>query len=92
MARDTAWAAEFHRRMEEYDSSRGIGRAAVAPLRPVEELSPGDTFGIEARTRDAWARSPELRAEFGDCYERYLAFTKADRKGLIRILGRGRGA
>jgi hypothetical protein len=85
MARDTAWSAEFHRRMEEYDSSRGIGRADAAPLRPVAEPS-RDLYGIEERTREAWARSPELRAEFGS-YECYLAYSRAEAKGLVRILG-----
>ena len=33
MARDKAWAAEFHRRMEEFDAARGIKHAAPLPPR-----------------------------------------------------------
>jgi hypothetical protein len=51
------------------------------------EPSSGDLYGIEERTRDAWARSPELRAEFGS-YESYLAYSKAVARGAVRIIGR----
>jgi hypothetical protein len=88
VARDAAWAAEFHRRMEEFDSSHGIGRAAAAPLRPAEEPHPGDSLGLERAARQQWESSAALRVEFGDSFERYLAFFKADNRGAVKIISR----
>jgi hypothetical protein len=87
MARDKAWAAEFHQRMEEYDASRGIGRAAAAPLRLEAEPSSHDLYGIEERCRSEWASSPALRAEFTSL-EAYTAFRRAETRGAVKIISR----
>ena len=52
-----------------------------------DEPSPGDSR-LERAARRQWESSADLRVEFGDSFERYLAFYKADRKGLVKILGR----
>ena len=43
---------------------------------------------IEDRAKHAWDKDPDLRAEFGDSFERYLAFAKADEAGRARILNK----
>ena len=48
---------------------------------------PRDAFGAEAQARADWQRSQAIRAEFGEL-ERYIAFVKADAKGLVKIFGR----
>ena len=88
MARDKAWSAEFHRRMAEYDAARGIQHVTAASRPPAAEASPDDSLGFERFARDEWQRNASIRLEFGDCFERYLAFYKADRKGLVKILSR----
>jgi len=89
-ARREAWSTEFHRGMKEYDSSRGIERAAAAPLRGRGPIF-ARHFGIEAQARAEWQKNPAIRAEFVEL-ERYVAFAKADARSLIKILGRNRNA
>ena len=43
---------------------------------------------IEDRAKHAWDKDPDLRAEFGDSFERYFAFAKADEAGRARILNK----
>jgi hypothetical protein len=86
-----AWRAEFRERMEEFDRSRGIERAA-APLRSADEPSSrDDLYGIEAQARREWESSAELRQEFG-CWEAFLAFRRAGARGAVRIISRSRQA
>ena len=68
----------------EYDG--GSERAAAAP-RVAEEPPSRDDLAIEAQARAEWQRSPAIRAEFVEL-ERYVAFAKADARGLVRILSR----
>lgn len=89
MARDTAWGAEFQRRMREYDESRGVARPAVVPVGPEDPPLPGDSYGAVKAARQEWEASAKLRQEFGDCFDRFLAFKRADARGLIRIFSRG---
>jgi ClpP class serine protease len=60
---------------------------AVAP-----ELEAGPAadaaLPLEDRCKRAWDRDPKLRAEFGDRYESYLAFSRAEAKGSVKILRR----
>lgn len=90
MAMTEADRTDFQRRMAEYDSSHGIERAAGgSDLDP--SVSSRDTFGLEAQARAEWQRSPAIRAEFVEL-GRYIAFVKADARGLVRILSRSRNA
>jgi hypothetical protein len=57
----------------------------------VATADPNDFYGIEERCKRAWAQDPKLRAEFVEI-ERYIAFVKADQKGLVKIFGRSRQA
>jgi ClpP class serine protease len=60
---------------------------AVAP--DLESAAASDTaLPLEERCKRAWDRDPKLRAEFGDRYESYLAFTRAEEKGSVKILRR----
>jgi len=36
---------------------------------------------------DAWKQSPDLRREFGENYDSYLAYLKAEASGRIKISG-----
>lgn len=65
--------------------SAASGPAGEPPL-------PGDTYGLVQAARRAWESDPKLRVEFGDSFERYLAYAKAEARGAVRIFGRGRGA
>jgi hypothetical protein len=47
----------------------------------------GDSYAVVQAARDEWERSPAIRAEFGEL-ERYLAFKKAEGKGLVKIISR----
>jgi hypothetical protein len=79
-----AQRAEFKRRMEEFDAARGIRRAPAATL-PAEEPHPGDSLGLIEAARRKWESDPQLRVEFRDSFERYLAFFRANARGLVRI-------
>lgn len=41
---------------------------------------------LEERCKRAWESDPKLRAEFGDRYEAYLSFSRAEAKGRVKIL------
>ena len=41
---------------------------------------------VEERAKAAWDKDPEIRKEFMNIFDNYLAFVKADEKGLIKIL------
>lgn len=78
----------FDRHMKEANAARGIEHAASAPLPATGAPHPNDSLGLEQAARRKWESDPSLRVEFGDSFERYLAFYKADRKGLVKILSR----
>ncbi len=40
---------------------------------------------LDSLAKASWDSDPEIRAEFGGVFERYLAFRKADAAGLVRI-------
>lgn len=67
--------------MYDEEAAREQARATASP-------SSRDTFGIEARARREWKASPALREEFGGRYESWLAYSKAEARGAVRILGR----
>jgi len=46
---------------------------------------------VEERTKKTWDKDPKVRKEFGGDYESYLAYEKANAKGLVKIL-RGKDA
>ena len=55
----------------------GPGTATLASDAPIED-----------RARHAWDKDPNLRAEFGGSFDRYLAFARADESGRARILNK----
>lgn len=48
------------------------------------EVEEGGEAG-EAEARAAWKKDKAARAEFGGDFKSFLAFTQADRKGLVRV-------
>ena len=77
-----AYRAECRREARErFDREYGGSERAA------EEPPSRDDLAIEAQARAEWQRSPAIRAEFGEL-ERYVAFAKADARGLVRILSR----
>jgi hypothetical protein len=44
----------------------------------------------EAAARVEWAANPELRAEFGDNEDAYIAYCKAEARGVVSFHG-GKG-
>ena len=83
-----AYRAECRREARErFDREYGGSERAAAAPRAAEEPPSRDDLGIEAQARAEWLRSPAIRAEFGEL-ERYVAFAKADARGLVRILSR----
>jgi ClpP class serine protease len=56
---------------------------------PQGEGAPSDAaLPLDERCKRAWDRDPNLRAEFGDRFETYLAFSRAEEKGSVKILRR----
>lgn len=85
--KDEAYRAECRRRArEQFDREYGEASSSFPG-----EAPPGDTYGIEARARRQWETDPAFRAEFVE-FERFVAFCRADAKGLIRIFAPGRRA
>jgi capsid assembly protease len=64
------------------DAPRPVAHAAA----PDFESLTDSALPIEERCKRQWARDPKLRAEFGDRFESYLAFSKAESKGRVKIL------
>jgi hypothetical protein len=48
-----------------------------------EEVDPN--LPIEDQAKAIWKKNPELRKEFGDNFDSYLAFSKANAEGRVRI-------
>jgi hypothetical protein len=48
-----------------------------------EEIDPN--LPIEDKAKAVWQKNPELRKEFGDNFDSYLAFSKANAEGRVRI-------
>jgi capsid assembly protease len=64
------------------DAPRPVMHAAA----PDHEAAADSALPLDERCKRAWDRDPNLRAEFGDNFDRYLAFTKASEKGKVKIL------
>ncbi len=62
----------------EHSPARGIAGTGAVPVAP-EGLDPADRAALE------WERDPQLRGEF-TAKDDYVAFRKAEAKGLVRIL------
>ncbi len=54
-----------------------------AAIDPTDENLP-----IEDKAKAAWDKDPDLRAEFSNKFDAYLAYAKADAKGKAKILGK----
>jgi capsid assembly protease len=56
---------------------------------PEEKLVVDKNKPVEERAKAEWDKSADLRAEFAENYESYLAYKKADEKGCVKILKGG---
>jgi signal peptide peptidase SppA len=64
-----------------------LGVAQPAAPDPLAEAAKGaESLPVEDKAKIAWDKSPELRKEFGENFDSYLAFEK--HKGSIRIFNR----
>jgi signal peptide peptidase SppA len=68
---------------------------AIPPVVHVAAPIPGataeggiDNLPLDQRAKAEWEKSPELRKEFGENFDSYLAFQKNVAAGRIRIFGR----
>ncbi|MGE0289674.1 MAG: S49 family peptidase [Bradyrhizobium sp.] len=78
------------------NAERGARKDTLAGLRadspkPLPQPAGDDaaaeaTLPIEERCKAKWDRSAELRAEFNNNFGTYLAFTKAEEAGTVRVL------
>jgi ClpP class serine protease len=60
---------------------------AVAPD-PQATAAADAALPLEERCKRAWYADPNLRAEFRDSFDAYLAFSRAESKGKVKILSR----
>lgn len=58
---------------------------AVAPAKPLAKADDASA-PLDQRAKGKWDGDPALRAEFGDSFDAYLAFEKANASGAARIL------
>ena len=84
--------AKIHKASQKRYADRIEGDEAALPAvtndpGPGTEALSADS-PIEDRAKHAWDKDPSLRAEFGNSFERYLAFAKADESGRARILNK----
>jgi hypothetical protein len=68
----------------------------VPPLpQPAPPVAEGDgidpNLPVEERAKKRWEKSPEIRAEFFNKFESYLAFVKHEEAGDVRILKQEKG-
>lgn len=54
--------------------------------KPADAVDPN--LPVEERAKAEWDKDPGLRAEFGNNFNSYLAFKKADEAGVVKIHGR----
>lgn len=65
-------------------------KEAVEPVEPAVEpaaqpKAEDDPRPLEEQCKERWNNDPKLRSEFGDDYDRYLAYAKAEAAGRVRI-------
>lgn len=58
---------------------------------PAKDKKPGEGLEGEAKFKAQWDADPKVRAEFGDDFKSFLAFSKAEAAGKVKVL-RGKGA
>lgn len=66
------------------DSPKPVAQPADEP----QCVAQDDSAPLEDRCKAKWDASADLRAEFGNSFEAYHAFEKADADGRVRVLGK----
>jgi hypothetical protein len=71
------------------NAAQNLRSDAVPPVAPAPAPEPNVAenmnLPLEDRCKAKWQGSPELRAEFGNQFDRYMAFAKAEEAGIVRI-------
>lgn len=82
-------AAEKETRKKELDKIKADAiTPAIHAAAPVTHAAASDNMPIDQRAKAEWDKSPDIRAEFSDNFDSYLAYEKNVAAGRIRILGR----
>jgi len=84
----TAEKAARERRLANLKSDAPPPVPAAAAPPPADSATAEANLPLEERAKKQWDRDPELREEFGDNFKAFLAFTKADAAGNVRILSK----
>jgi len=81
-------AASIERLAKKRAEQKAKTSSATAFNEPNIEISPmaNNNPPIEEKAKITWNTSAEIREEFGD-FETYLAYSKAEAQGQVRILG-----
>lgn len=75
-----------------------IRREAVEPVAPstdtptTKQDTKDDPRPIEEQCKEKWDSDPQLRSEFGDSFDRFLAYSKANADGRVRVFRPGAAA
>jgi signal peptide peptidase SppA len=70
------------------DDEKTVAKLTAPPAPPVEPAV-DPALPVEQRAKAEWDKSPELRGEFGDRFNSYLAFKQAEEAGKVRRLAKG---
>ncbi len=93
MTYDPEWGKQKKAELDEVrkqTAARVMAASAAGELRNPDKAEGGtDLFGLEERLGREFAASPALRDEFRTL-ERYIAYRKAEARGLVRILSKRR--
>lgn len=83
--------AEKEARDKHLKEFRESGAETVGSTEPETGSKGGNSEGekpIEEQAKADWDKDAKLRAEFGNSFDRYLAWAKAEKEGRARILGK----
>jgi hypothetical protein len=60
-------------------------------MRAMSKQTPVDLERVALAAREQWRQDPQIRAEFLDDEESYVAYRRASAMGIVRILGQKPG-
>jgi capsid assembly protease len=71
------------------DAPQPLPVATVEQQQQERRPAGDDTRSLETRCKEAWDADPNLRADFGEDYDRYFAYSKAKENGQVRVFSPG---
>jgi hypothetical protein len=63
------------------------GANVIGAEQPGTSAHVDERLPLEERCKQRWSLEPATRAEFGNSYERFLAYSKAQARGVVRKFG-----